>query len=424
MIFRRLITPAASPSGSWRPARDAVDRARGRPARPPAARSGCRRRRPRSRCASIALTSLTAGVSSEASRMSSRWAAASKSSSTSASGPRRPRSACGRASDRALEVARVGDGEPHVEAEREAQVVRAADVRRVGDRDEQQVVARGSAPGAPGSGRARSFWQQVAASRVDLGLGEVDVLEPVLLGERLREVAAVETQPCADDDLAEALGRSRPAPRSACSSWSAVSRPRAIEQASRGAASGRWAASTTPCIGNIERRHEGRCATGVPRRAFGSTARSSARSAPGLCVLLGVARGDGAAEAVRLAGKVARLRIFEDEEGRFDRSAPRHRRRGARRQPVHAARRHARRATGRASPRRRRPSEAEPLYERSARSSRELGVPVETGVFGARMEVELVNDGPVTIVLGRSSSEGNGRAWTTTRVVVGLVSAT
>ncbi len=40
----------------------------------------------------------------------------------------------------------------------------------------------------------------------------------------------------------------------------------------------------------------------------------------GLCVLLGVARGDGPADAVRLAGKVARLRIFEDDEGRFDRS--------------------------------------------------------------------------------------------------------
>jgi D-tyrosyl-tRNA(Tyr) deacylase len=40
----------------------------------------------------------------------------------------------------------------------------------------------------------------------------------------------------------------------------------------------------------------------------------------GLCVLLGVARGDGPAEASRLAGKVARLRIFEDDQGRFDRS--------------------------------------------------------------------------------------------------------
>jgi D-tyrosyl-tRNA(Tyr) deacylase len=45
------------------------------------------------------------------------------------------------------------------------------------------------------------------------------------------------------------------------------------------------------------------------------------------------------------------------------------------------------------------PELAEPLYERFTSRLRALGVPVETGVFGARMEVELVNDGPVTIVL-------------------------
>jgi D-tyrosyl-tRNA(Tyr) deacylase len=46
-----------------------------------------------------------------------------------------------------------------------------------------------------------------------------------------------------------------------------------------------------------------------------------------------------------------------------------------------------------------RPERAEPLYERFAQALRELGVEVATGVFGARMQVELVNDGPVTIVL-------------------------
>ena len=45
------------------------------------------------------------------------------------------------------------------------------------------------------------------------------------------------------------------------------------------------------------------------------------------------------------------------------------------------------------------PEQAEPLVEAFCAALRELGVPVETGVFGARMEVELVNDGPVTIVL-------------------------
>jgi len=46
------------------------------------------------------------------------------------------------------------------------------------------------------------------------------------------------------------------------------------------------------------------------------------------------------------------------------------------------------------------PKRAEPVYESFCAALRELGVTVETGVFGARMEVELVNDGPVTIVLG------------------------
>jgi D-tyrosyl-tRNA(Tyr) deacylase len=46
-----------------------------------------------------------------------------------------------------------------------------------------------------------------------------------------------------------------------------------------------------------------------------------------------------------------------------------------------------------------RPETAEPLYERFCEQLRALGVPVQTGVFGARMEVELVNDGPVTVIL-------------------------
>lgn len=118
----------------------------------------------------------------------------------------------------------------------------------------------------------------------------------------------------------------------------------------------------------------------------------------GVCVLLGVARGDGAAEAQRLAGKVARLRIFPDERGRFDRSlldvggaalvvsqftllADA----GKGNRPSFSAAAQ--------------PEEAEPLVELFCDELRALGVPVQTGVFGARMEVELLNDGPVTIVL-------------------------
>ena len=118
----------------------------------------------------------------------------------------------------------------------------------------------------------------------------------------------------------------------------------------------------------------------------------------GLCVLLGIAAGDGVTEAERLAGKIARLRIFEDEQGRFDRSLVdtggealvvsqftliADTAKGNRPSFTEAAR----------------PEQAEPLYEAFCASLAALGVPVERGVFGAHMDVELVNEGPVTIVL-------------------------
>src|SRR5881227_814611 len=123
---------------------------------------------------------------------------------------------------------------------------------------------------------------------------------------------------------------------------------------------------------------------------------------PGLCVLLGVGRDDGPAEARRLAEKVARLRIFEDERGRFDRSLLDV---GSAALVVSQFTLLADTAKGNrpsftdAAP----PEEAEPLYERFCEALRALGVEVGTGVFGARMEVELVNDGPVTIVLSSTS---------------------
>jgi D-tyrosyl-tRNA(Tyr) deacylase len=119
----------------------------------------------------------------------------------------------------------------------------------------------------------------------------------------------------------------------------------------------------------------------------------------GLCVLLGVARGDGEQEAVRLAGKVARLRVFPDEAGRFDRSLVEV---GGSVLVVSQftliadTAKGNRPSFGEAAP----PEQAEPLYERFCAELRVLGgLEVETGVFGARMAVELVNDGPVTIVL-------------------------
>jgi D-tyrosyl-tRNA(Tyr) deacylase len=119
---------------------------------------------------------------------------------------------------------------------------------------------------------------------------------------------------------------------------------------------------------------------------------------PGMCVLLGIAREDGEDAVVRLAGKIARLRVFADEAGKFDRSLLDV---GGGALVVSQFTLLADTAKGNrpsftaAAP----PQEAEPLYERFCGELSALGVPVARGLFGARMAVELVNDGPVTIVL-------------------------
>ena len=121
----------------------------------------------------------------------------------------------------------------------------------------------------------------------------------------------------------------------------------------------------------------------------------------GLLLLVGVAQGDGEAEADWLAGKVAGLRIIGDEEGRMNLSVRdvggevlavsqftllADTRKGKRPSFVHAAP----------------PGEAEALFDHFCERLREEGVGlVQTGSFGAMMEVTLVNDGPVTIVLER-----------------------
>jgi D-aminoacyl-tRNA deacylase len=120
----------------------------------------------------------------------------------------------------------------------------------------------------------------------------------------------------------------------------------------------------------------------------------------GVCILLGVAETDDADVAARLARKVAQLRVFENDEGKFDRSlldvdgsalvvsqftliADSKRQRGTRPSFTHAAR----------------PEQAEPLYDAFIGALRGEGVEVQTGVFGAYMQLELVNEGPVTIIL-------------------------
>jgi D-aminoacyl-tRNA deacylase len=118
----------------------------------------------------------------------------------------------------------------------------------------------------------------------------------------------------------------------------------------------------------------------------------------GLLVLLGVARGDGEDDARLLADKVAALRIFEDGGGKMNLAVGDvaggllvvsqftllgDARKGNRPGFVEAAA----------------PDEANALYERFCALAREKGLPVGTGVFRAEMEVELVNEGPVTILL-------------------------
>jgi D-aminoacyl-tRNA deacylase len=118
----------------------------------------------------------------------------------------------------------------------------------------------------------------------------------------------------------------------------------------------------------------------------------------GLCILLGVARGDTAQDAERLARKVARLRIFENEDSKFDRSLLDT---GGRALVVSQFTLIADTAKGNrpSFTEAAAPETAERLYEAFAAALGDLGVGVQTGVFGARMAVELVNDGPVTIVL-------------------------
>jgi D-tyrosyl-tRNA(Tyr) deacylase len=118
----------------------------------------------------------------------------------------------------------------------------------------------------------------------------------------------------------------------------------------------------------------------------------------GALVLLGVADGDSADQSTRLAAKLARLRIFGDEDGRFHRSLLdvegealivsqftllADTTRGNRPSFTRAAA----------------PELAELLYESFCTELENAGVRVSSGVFGARMQVSLVNDGPVTIVL-------------------------
>ena len=125
---------------------------------------------------------------------------------------------------------------------------------------------------------------------------------------------------------------------------------------------------------------------------------------PGLVVFLGVRQGDTEADAAYLAEKVANLRIMADAEGRFNLSV---RETGGQvllisQFTLYASTRRGRRPSFKDAA----PAEvAEPLFERSAALLREQGLKVETGRFQQHMMVQLVNDGPVTIMLDSADRE-------------------
>ena len=118
----------------------------------------------------------------------------------------------------------------------------------------------------------------------------------------------------------------------------------------------------------------------------------------GLLIFLGVAQEDTPADVDYMASKIANLRIFEDDEGRMNLSILDiggealvvsqftlygDCRKGRRPSFIHAAR----------------PEKADPLYQAFMDEISQLGVPVKAGIFQAMMDVELINDGPVTMML-------------------------
>ena len=142
----------------------------------------------------------------------------------------------------------------------------------------------------------------------------------------------------------------------------------------------------------------------VSRAAVAIGGETVAEIGRGLLLLVGVAQGDGQEEARRLAAKAAELRIFSDAAGKFNLSLLDV---GGQALVVSQftlladARRGRRPSFSAAAP----PAVAEPLVEAFAGALRDMGVAVQTGRFGAKMAVELVNDGPVTIVLDSEDLE-------------------
>jgi D-aminoacyl-tRNA deacylase len=138
----------------------------------------------------------------------------------------------------------------------------------------------------------------------------------------------------------------------------------------------------------------------VSRASVTVAGRVTGRIEGGLLLLAGFTEGDGEEQLAWMAEKVCGLRVFSDDEGKMNRSVEEagggllvvsqftlygDARKGRRPSFIDAAR----------------PETAIPLYERFVALLRARGLPVETGEFGAMMDVELVNDGPVTLILER-----------------------
>jgi D-tyrosyl-tRNA(Tyr) deacylase len=307
------------------------------------------------------------------------------------------------ARDRGVDRVRRGDPEAELNTEREPKLVRVHEVRRICHRDEQRVV--GEELDRERLVATREVLRQEGRRvRVHLGLLELQERMLVLCREDARDLHARYVA-ALHENLAEALA------------GLALVHERALELV----------------LGEVALAHEeisqrgpvvvgGRHAEGIGRpqgsrepeeggnarvRAVLQRVREAAvtvdgdvvgRGGPGLVVLLGVARSDDEDDATRLAGKVVRLRVFENTAGRLDRSLAdaggealvvsqftllADTRKGTRPSFTEAAA----------------PDLAERLYERFCEALAAAGVSVTRGVFGARMEVSLVNDGPVTIVL-------------------------
>ncbi|MCK4599010.1 D-tyrosyl-tRNA(Tyr) deacylase [Candidatus Bipolaricaulota bacterium] len=122
----------------------------------------------------------------------------------------------------------------------------------------------------------------------------------------------------------------------------------------------------------------------------------------GILLLIGIGKGDEVLDLLRLAQKVVELRIFEDQAGKMNRSL-----RDVEGEILAVSqftlygdtKKGRRPSFSKAAS----PQEAKPLFDAFISALKAKGVPVKTGVFGARMEVELVNDGPVTFILELAS---------------------